>query len=113
MRDSGNSHRGLRFFGDLNPQSVLLEVDAAVGSWIGRADLMARGEPMRVVVDKDLCEANEVCVALCSEAFRLGEDDRVTVLLDPIPEGLQPVVERAVRSCPRQALSLRDFEEKK
>jgi ferredoxin len=63
---------------------------------------------MRVVVDTDLCEANEVCVGLCSEVFRLGEDDRATILLDPIPENLRPAVEKAVRSCPRQALSLRD-----
>ena len=63
---------------------------------------------MRVVVDADLCEANEVCASLCSEVFRLGEDARATVLLDPVPENLRPAVERAVRSCPRQALSLRD-----
>ena len=68
---------------------------------------------MRVVVNSDLCEANEVCVGLCTEVFRLGEDDRVTILLDPIPENLRASVEEAVRSCPRQALSLRDrdFEE--
>ena len=63
---------------------------------------------MRVVVNTDLCEANEVCTSLCSEVFRLGEDDRVTTLLDPIPENLRPAVEEAVNSCPRQALSLRD-----
>ena len=63
---------------------------------------------MRVVVNTDLCEANEVCVGLCSEVFRLGEDDRVTVMLDPISENLRPAVEKAVRSCPRQALSLRE-----
>ena len=63
---------------------------------------------MRVVVNTDLCEANEVCVGLCSEVFRLGGDDRVTVLLDPIPENLRPAVEKAVSLCPRQALSLRE-----
>jgi ferredoxin len=63
---------------------------------------------MRVVVNTDICEANEVCVSWCSEVFRLGEDDRATILLNPIPENLRPAVERAVRSCPRQALSLRE-----
>jgi ferredoxin len=67
---------------------------------------------MRVVVDSDLCEANEVCVSLCSEVFRLGEEDRATILLDPIPQNLRPAVEKAVSLCPRQALSLRDIEEK-
>jgi ferredoxin len=65
---------------------------------------------MRVVVAPDLCEANEICVGLCSEVFQLGEDDRAIVLLDPIPEDLRTAVERAVRSCPRQALSLPDRE---
>jgi len=69
---------------------------------------------MRVVVNPDLCEANEVCVSLCSEVFRLGEGDRATILLDPIPENLRAAVESAVSLCPRQALSLqhRDIEEK-
>jgi ferredoxin len=67
---------------------------------------------MRVVVNSDLCEANEVCVSLCSEVFRLGEEDRATILLDPIPQNLRPAVEKAVSLCPRQALSLRDIEEK-
>ena len=82
-----------------------------MGPRFDRAGLAERGEPMRVVVNEDLCEANEVCVRLCSEAFQLGEHDRVNVLLDPIPENLHAIVERAVRSCPRQALSLRDNEE--
>jgi ferredoxin len=63
---------------------------------------------MKVVVDGDLCEANEVCVGLCSEVFRLGEDGRATVLLDPIPENLRADVEKAVSFCPRQALSLQE-----
>ena len=63
---------------------------------------------MRVVVDSDLCQANEVCVSSCSEVLRLREDDRVTILLDPIPENLRPTVKSAVSSCPRQARSLRD-----
>ncbi len=67
---------------------------------------------MRVVVNSDLCEANEVCVSLCSEVFQLGEEDRATVLLDPIPENLRGAVAKAVSLCPRQALSLRDSGEK-
>ena len=67
---------------------------------------------MRVVVDSDLCEANEVCVSLCSEVFKLGEHDRATILLDPIPESLRADVEKAVSLCPRQALSLRDRDQK-
>ena len=61
---------------------------------------------MRVSVNRDLCEANEVCVRFCSEAFRVDEEEKLTILVDPIPENLLSAVEDAVRSCPRQALTL-------
>jgi ferredoxin len=96
------------FFDDRDPGAVLLEAGAAVGPWIRRGGLAKRGERMRVVVDSDLCEANEVCVSLCSDVFWPGEDDRATVLLDRLLEHLLPAGQRAVHSCPRQALSLRD-----
>ena len=63
---------------------------------------------MRVVVDTDLCEANEVCVRCCSEVFQVDEEAPVVILMNPIPEALRPEVERAVRSCPRQALALQE-----
>jgi ferredoxin len=63
---------------------------------------------MKVVVNSDLCEANAVCVRSCPEAFRLEEDDTLTILLDPIPENLRSGVERAVRGCPRQALAVQE-----
>jgi ferredoxin len=63
---------------------------------------------MKVVANYDLCEANAVCVRACPEVFRLEEDDTLTILLDEIPETLRTGVERAVRGCPRQALSLQE-----
>jgi ferredoxin len=63
---------------------------------------------MRVVANYDLCEANAVCVRCCPEVFRLEEDDTLTILLDEVPETLRSGVERAVRGCPRQALTLED-----
>ena len=54
---------------------------------------------MKVIVNSDLCEANAVCVRSCPEAFRLEEDDTLTILLDPVPENLRSGVERAVRGC--------------
>ena len=63
---------------------------------------------MKVVANYDLCEANAVCVRACPEVFRLEEDDTLTILLDEVPETLRSGVERAVRGCPRQALSLQE-----
>ena len=61
---------------------------------------------MKIVVDYDLCEANAVCMAVCSECFRVEEDDSLTVLMENPPEELRGKVEEAVRLCPRQAIIL-------
>ena len=61
---------------------------------------------MKVIANYDLCEANAVCVRCCPEVFRLEDDDTLKILLDDVPETLREGVERAVRGCPRQALTL-------
>ena len=63
---------------------------------------------MKVQVDRQLCEANAICMKLCEEAFRVEEDDTLTLLMETIPEHLQAKVKEAIRLCPRQALSLSD-----
>jgi len=64
------------------------------------------GKTVKVIVDHDLCEANAICQRSCPEAFRVEEDDTLTVLMTEIPERLHKEVEEAVRLCPRQALRL-------
>ncbi len=61
---------------------------------------------MKIVIDYDLCESNAVCMDVCSDCFRVEEDDTLTVLIEHPPADLQPKVEEAVRLCPRQAISL-------
>ena len=61
---------------------------------------------MKIVVDYDLCEANAVCMDVCSECFRVEEDDSLTVLMENPPEELRGKVEEAVRLWPRQAIIL-------
>ncbi len=61
---------------------------------------------MRVVVDYDLCEGNGVCVKECPEVFEVRDDDRSHLLIERPNENLRAKVERAVRRCPRQALSI-------
>jgi ferredoxin len=39
------------------------------------------------------------------EVFKLDEEDVSHVIMDEIPEELVPKVERAIRLCPRQAIS--------
>lgn len=63
---------------------------------------------MKVVVDRDRCEGNAVCVRCCAEMFRLGDEDKVEILMATVPERLRTHVELAVNRCPRQALALTD-----
>jgi ferredoxin len=61
---------------------------------------------MKIIVDYDLCEANAVCMDCCPEVFRVEEDDKLTLLMDEVPENLRQKLEEAVRLCPRQALRI-------
>ena len=61
---------------------------------------------MKICVDRDLCEANAVCMGNAPEVFRVEDDDTLTLLIEEIPDDLAPAVTEAVRLCPRQALRL-------
>ena len=61
---------------------------------------------MKVVVNYDLCEGHARCEATAPEVFEVRDDDRSYVINPhPGPE-LRAKVERAVRLCPRQAISI-------
>ncbi|MDV6014114.1 ferredoxin [Haloechinothrix sp. LS1_15] len=60
---------------------------------------------MRVVVDHQACEANGVCEGIAPEIFQLDEDDNLHLLDQPGADS-EERVRRAVRSCPKVALSL-------
>ena len=61
---------------------------------------------MKVVVDYDLCEANALCMDCAPEIFRVEEDDSLTVLIEEPGEELREKLEKAVRLCPRQAITI-------
>jgi ferredoxin len=63
---------------------------------------------MKIVVDHDLCEANQVCMSRAPEVFRVDDEDQLHILIESPPEELRQKVEAAVRLCPRQALRLED-----
>ncbi|AFR07350.1 MULTISPECIES: ferredoxin [Nocardiopsis] len=63
---------------------------------------------MRVEVDFDLCESNALCMGEAPEVFEVRDDDFLYLLTEePAPE-LREKVRRAVRLCPRQAITTRD-----
>jgi ferredoxin len=60
----------------------------------------------RIVVDRDLCESNAVCVRTAPELFVVDDDDKLRLLVErPAPDQLDEA-RAAVRRCPKRALSL-------
>lgn len=63
---------------------------------------------MRVVVDRDRCEGNAICVGIAPELFKLDDDEYAVVTSDPIPADQEALAEQAIAECPRAALTRRD-----
>ena len=63
---------------------------------------------MKVIVDRDLCESNGVCEGLVPDVFRINNDDELDILQAHPDESLRAKVMDAVRSCPKQALSVEE-----
>jgi len=60
----------------------------------------------RIVVHWELCEANQACMRVAPEAFLVDEKDQLKVLVEQVGPELRAKVEKAVKACPRRALSL-------
>lgn len=63
---------------------------------------------MKVSVDRDLCESNGVCEGLVPDVFRINDEDELDILQEHPAESLRAKVMDAVRSCPKQALSVEE-----
>ena len=63
---------------------------------------------VRVIVDRDRCEGNAVCLSIAPDIFDLDDDDYAVVKIDPIPSDREPLAEQAIAECPRAALLRQD-----
>jgi ferredoxin len=67
--------------------------------------VLARRGLMEIRVDRELCEANGRCVRVAADVFSL-DDDEILQIRAPA-NGVDPErIERAVASCPLNALSI-------
>ncbi len=64
--------------------------------------------PAHATIDIDRCEGNMICQTNAPTVFQVQDDDLSHVLLEDIPTHLLPDVQRAVRLCPKQAITLLD-----
>jgi ferredoxin len=62
---------------------------------------------MRVTVDEDKCCGAGQCALIAPEVFDQRDDDRIVVLLEPVPaEPHHAVVREAAAVCPTSAIEL-------
>ena len=61
---------------------------------------------MKIKVDFDLCESNALCEALAPDHFQVDDDDFLQVLDDVVTDDNRAIVEQAVASCPKSAISI-------
>jgi ferredoxin len=103
-------------FGAVNPD--ILEHFVAASSSLSKKRLgrdnrqvtqgEVKGGGMRVVVDRDRCESNAVCVRIAPEVFQLDDDGYALVTADPVPVEWETLAKQAIAECPRAALSRKD-----
>ena len=61
---------------------------------------------VRVLVDRQACEAHGLCAGLAPDIFEINDDDEMVVLNErPGPDRLS-ALRAAVATCPRVALAL-------
>jgi ferredoxin len=63
---------------------------------------------VKVVVDRQACESNAVCMGYAPEIFEVTYDGTLVVLDEYPSDDLRESVEEAARSCPKQAISIED-----
>ena len=63
---------------------------------------------MKVVVDQKLCEGNMKCQEAAPEVFEVRDDDFLYVLNENPPEEMRERLMEAVRTCPKNAISIED-----
>jgi O-6-methylguanine DNA methyltransferase len=63
-------------------------------------------KPTKIVVDWDRCESNARCAEVAPDIFHVGEDDKLEVLNENPPESARERVLKAVKVCPKQAISI-------
>jgi ferredoxin len=63
---------------------------------------------VRILVDRDLCESNALCMQAAPELFEVRDDDILYVLDESPGEDLRQKAESAARACPKQAIKISD-----
>ena len=63
---------------------------------------------MRLLVDRNLCEANAICVGMAPDVFEIDDDDELVLVDDNVPESRLSELTQIALVCPVGALSITD-----
>ena len=63
---------------------------------------------MRIKVNRELCESNQLCVSSCPQGFKVDDNDELIILIENPDESLRDDLVAAVNACPRLALSIEE-----
>jgi ferredoxin len=63
---------------------------------------------MRVTVDGERCHGHQMCAIAAPQVFGSDDYGNAIVLLDPVPQDLEPAARRAEANCPERAITLHD-----
>ena len=66
---------------------------------------------MKIVVDYDECEAHAVCVGILPDVFEVDDADNLWVRNEYPSADILDDVRKAVDSCPKRALALKEVDE--
>lgn len=59
----------------------------------------------RLSVNRDLCDSQAMCVSIAPDHFEIDDDDVMNVVIESPADADLDRVMRAVRACPKAALS--------
>jgi ferredoxin len=63
---------------------------------------------MKVVIDRDACQGNGMCVVEAPDVFELGDDGKVIVLDENPSQSMRIALHTAAQTCPTRAISIHE-----
>ncbi len=61
---------------------------------------------MKAVINREDCIACELCVSICPEVFRMGEDGPAEVYVEVVPKTSEKAAVEAMESCPVSVITI-------
>ena len=62
---------------------------------------------MKVRVDPELCDGDEICTQVCPEIFEM-EGDKAVAKIKEVPDDLKDCAKEAAESCPPEAITIEE-----